>query len=121
MHKQKGLTLISWIVVLVYILFQAVIAMKIIPEYITDRSIKSVLETMKTDPDAKGLTNKRLQILIEKRLNMNNIYSIKPEDIKIKSGRDMQVITIDYDPRGTLIGNLDYIITFHYQAKISSH
>lgn len=121
MHKQKGLTLISWIVVLVYILFQVVIAMRIIPEYITDRSVKSILKTIKTDPDAKGLTNQKLLLLVDKRLDMNNIYSIKPGDIKVKSGRDTQVITIDYVPRGTLIGNLDYIINFHYQVKIVSH
>ncbi len=121
MHKQKGLTLISWIVVLVYILFQVVIAMRVIPEYITDRSVKSMLERMKTDPDAKRLTNQQLQSLVEKRLDMNGIYSIKLGDIKVKNGRDMQIITINYVPRGKLIGNLDYIINFHYQAKIVSH
>jgi len=120
MYKQKGLTLISWIVILVFVLFQVVAAMRIAPEYIADASIKSMLERLTTDIEATGLTNKKLRSLLEKRLSIINIYSIHSEDIKIIKGRGEQVITIDYEPRGTLIGNLDYIIKFHHQAKVTS-
>ncbi|HHO59621.1 MAG TPA: DUF4845 domain-containing protein [Thiotrichales bacterium] len=121
MHKQKGMTLISWVVILVFILFQVVMAMKIVPVYMADTSVKSVLERLTTDIDAKGLTNKKLKTLIEKRLRINNVYEIEPEDIKITKGRGEQHITIDYEPRGNLMGNLDYIIKFHHEATVVSN
>ncbi len=118
MHKQKGLTLISWIIVLVYLLFQAVIAMKIIPVYITDASVKTIFKELPADPDARGLNTNQLRILIMKRLRMNSVYSLKPENIKIKRGRGENIVTINYAPTGKLLGNLDYIIRFHHETTV---
>ncbi len=117
-EKQRGLTLISWVIILVYILFQAVIAMRVIPVYIADESVKTVLKALPTDVEAQGLTTKRLKILIEKRIRMNNVYSIKPDYIEVKKGRGENIVTINYQPRGPLIGNLEYVVKFHHEVKV---
>ena len=41
--KQRGLTLISWLVIIIFLLFQAVIAMKVVPVYMADAGVKSIL------------------------------------------------------------------------------
>ncbi len=120
MGKQKGLTLISLIVVLVFLLFQGIIAMKVIPVYLTDASVKKVMESLPTDADAIGLSPQKLKILVAKRLNINSVYSVPPSKIIVKKKRGEIVVTIDYEPRGTLFGNLDYIISFHHEAHIPS-
>jgi hypothetical protein len=53
-----------------------------------------------------------------KQLRMNNISSIKPEDIKINKGENARIVTIEYEPRGNLIANLDYIVKFKHAARI---
>jgi len=118
MGKQQGLTLISWVIVLVFILFQGVIAMRIIPVYLTDSSVGSIMEGLKTDVSARGLTAKELKRLVARRLDINNVYTISQEEIVVKKGRDENVIVIDYEPRGTLFKNLDYIISFHHEVRI---
>lgn len=118
MGKQQGLTLISWVIVLVFLLFQGVIAMKIIPVYLTDSSVSSIMEGLSTDVEARGLTTSRLKVLVAKRLRVNSVYSIKPESIVVKKGRDDNIVTIDYEPRGTLFKNLEYIVSFHHEARV---
>jgi len=118
MGKQQGLTLISWVIVLVFILFQGVIAMRIIPVYLTDSSVGSIMEGLKTDVSARGLTAKELKRLVARRLDINTVYTISQEEIVVKKGRDENVIVIDYEPRGTLFKNLDYIISFHHEVRI---
>jgi len=49
---------------------------------------------------------------------MNSIYTIKPEYIKVKKGRGENIATIEYEPRGKLIGNLEYIVSFKHEARI---
>ena len=120
MKKQLGLTMISWIVIIVFLLFQAVIAMNVIPVYLTDSSVKSVLETLPNDPKAREATTKDLKILVIKRLSMNSVYSVKPANIKIKKGRGEKIVTIDYEPRGPLIGNLEYIVHFQHEVRVPS-
>ena len=121
MKKQLGLTMISWIVIIVFLLFQAVIAMNVIPVYLTDSSVKSIVEALPNDPKARSATTKELKILVIKRLSMNNVYSVKPDNIKVKKGRGEKIVTIDYEPRGKLIGNLEYIVHFQHEARVPGH
>ena len=120
MSKQKGLTLISWIVVLVFLLFQGVIAMNVLPVYITDSSVKKIVGDLPNDAKAREASASGLKTLISKRLSMNSVYTIKPEHIKVKKGRGENIVTIEYEPRGKLIGNLDYIVSFKHEARIKT-
>lgn len=116
--KQAGLTLISWIVVIVFLLFQGVIAMNVIPVYMTDATVSSILEELPNDSGAQRASSKELKKLIEKRFSINNVYSIKSSEIKIKKGRGEKIVLLHYEPRGKLIGSLDYIITFDHEVRV---
>lgn len=119
-HKQKGLTMISTIVVLVFILFQVVIAMNVIPVYIADATVKKIMAGLPDDVKAREASTKGLEGLVIKRLNINSIYSIKAEHIKVKKGRGENIVTIEYEPRGNLIGNLEFIVSFKHEARIKT-
>ena len=117
-EKQRGMTLISWIVVIAFLGFQAVLFMNVIPVYISDNSVKTVMETMENDSNLRTASSKKIKSLLIKKLKINNIYSIKGDNISIKKVKLGRQITIKYEPRGTLIGNLDYIVTFQHEAII---
>ena len=110
--------MISWIVVIVFLLFQAVIAMNVIPVYITDSSVKKIMSDLPNDGKARAATSKGLKSLIAQRLSMNNVYSVKSENIKVKKGRGENIVTIEYEPRGKLVGNLEFIVSFKHEAKV---
>ncbi len=118
MKQHKGMTLISMIVVIVFLLFLVVIAMNVLPVYLTDSTVKSVISELSEDTKARGLSSKALKLMVAKRLSINSVYSIKSKHISVKKYRDESVVTIEYEPRGTLIGNLDYIVSFKHEAKI---
>ena len=118
MKQHKGMTLISMIVVIVFLLFLVVIAMNVLPVYLTDSTVKSVMTKLPDDTKVRGLSAKELKSTVAKRLNINSVYSIESKQIKVKKHRDESVVTIEYEPRGTLIGNLDYIVSFKHEAKI---
>jgi hypothetical protein len=120
MSQQRGLTMISWIVVIVFLLFQAVIAMNVIPVYITDSSVKNIMQSLPTDVNARDASTKELKGLVSKKLSINNVYTVKPEHIKVKKGRGENIVTIEYEPRGKLIGNLEYIVLFQHEARVPS-
>jgi hypothetical protein len=119
-RKQQGLTLISWVVVIVFLLFQGVIAMNVIPVYITDSSVAEIMKSLPGDPKSQGLSPRELKTVLAKRLSINSIYDVTAENITIKKGRGVNIVTIEYEPRGKLIGNLDYIVSFSHEAKVAS-
>ena len=120
MNRQKGLTMISWLVVIVFLLFQGVIAMNVMPVYITDSSVKKLMKELPNDVKARDSTPSGLKTLVAKRLSMNSVYSIKAESIKVQKGRGENIVTIEYEPRGKLVGNLEYIVSFKHEARIKT-
>lgn len=120
MNRQKGLTMISWLVVIVFLLFQGVIAMNVMPVYITDSSVKKLMKELPNDIKARDSSPSGLKTLVAKRLSMNSVYSIKPESIKVQKGRGENIVTIEYEPRGKLVGNLEYIVSFKHEARVKT-
>jgi hypothetical protein len=118
MKRQQGLTVISWIVILAFLGFQGVLALNVIPVYINDASVKSIMTGLETDQTVRDKDARKLGDIIIKRLKINNIYSIKKDNITIKKTKSSYLVSIDYEPRGTLVSNLDYIVTFHHEASI---
>ncbi len=118
MTHQSGMTMISMVIVVVFLLFQAVIAMNVIPVYLTDSSVKKIMEELPNNAAIRKASRQEMKNLILKRIRINSIYSIKPEHIKVKKGGDVRIVTIEYEPRGKLIGNLEYVVSFKHEAKI---
>jgi len=116
--NQRGMTLISWLVVIVFILFQVVMAMNIIPVYMSDSSVKSIMKELPDDITAQEATSKELKTIIMKRLRVNNVSAVTSADVVIKKGRGEHIVTIDYEPRGPLIGNLEFIVNFTHEAVV---
>ena len=121
MKKQKGLTLISWLAIIAVVLFNAIIGMNVIPVYLNDHSVKSLMESLESDPSVRGATPKKIKDIITKKLRINNVYSVTKEHITIKkSNKNDYLVTVEYEPRGRLVGSLDYIVTFKHEARIAS-
>jgi len=118
--QQHGLTLISWLIVIVFLLFQVVIAMNVLPVYITDSSVKGIVEALPADPKAQAMAPRDLKALVAKRLSMNSVYDVTANDVTVKKGHGVNIVTVEYEPRGKLIGNLDYIVSFKHEARIPS-
>lgn len=117
---QQGLTLISWIVVLAFLLFVGIMVIKVVPVYITDSSIRGIFRGIENDMTLRGKPAKDIRKLIVRRLKINNVYDIKENDIVIKKTRGGYQVTLEYEPRGTLVGNLDYIASFKHEAIVLS-
>jgi hypothetical protein len=118
MKKQKGLTLISWLAIIAVVLFNAIIALNVVPVYLNDHSVKSLMQNLENDSAVKGATPKKIKQIITKRLRINNIYSINKDHITIKKYKNNYLITIEYEPRGKLVGSLDYIVSFKHEARV---
>jgi len=124
MHKQKGMTMVSWIIVISFIGIFAVSALQIIPSYLSFFSARSVIETLKTDSAIKGKTSSEIKTLIRKRFRMNNLrhidvnkaVSFKNKGISEGSGF---IVKMNYEDRGKIIGNLFFVTVFSHDAEFN--
>ena len=118
--KQKGMTMISWVVVLAFVGFQFMLAIKIVPVFAEDHTIGTIWKGLENDTALVGLPPKKIRKTIAKKMKMNNVYGFDMSTVKIKKSKGYYIVTTEYEPRGKIMGPLDFIATFKHEAKIKA-
>jgi len=109
--KQRGLTLIGFLIVLAAALFVAYIAMKLVPIYLNHYSVVSSMKSLAAEPDAANMSEGRLRDLLSRKFSTSYVKHVTARDIEIVRGTGIEVVA-EYEVREDLIGNLDAVITF---------
>lgn len=123
MYKQKGLTMVSWMVVLSFVGIVAVSALNIIPSYLSFFSARSILNGLQTDSAIRGKTPKDVRRLIIKRFGINNLHKIDlKKSLTFKSqgvsGNGAFTVIMHYEDRGKIIGNLYFVTVFDHEVEL---
>lgn len=121
MHKQKGMSLIGWLFIITTVGFYGLIIIKLLPLYIDNYTVKNILQDLQSKPEIVTSSESiatAAKIYIQKSFAMNNISSVKAEDIKITPASDGADIDASYEVRINMLGNIDAIVQFNNIAKV---
>lgn len=111
-NKQKGLTGISIIVLLIAIAFGALIFLKIMPVYFDAFKVGDVVSSLKEERGLGEKTNKDIATMILKRLDVNAVSDVTGEHIFIEKIKNEVYVDVEYEVRKNMFGNLDVVISF---------
>lgn len=119
-RNQKGITLMSFVIVLVVVGFFALVAMKLFPIYSEYYNLKGVMKEFAAQPNSAALTPAQMQTEMDRRFNIAYIESVKSrEHLKIvRTGRTAQ-LTVSYEVRKPMFGNLDVVAKFDHTVDLS--
>lgn len=121
LQKQKGLTFISWLIILAVAGLLFYVGIRITPVYLDHYAVKTILETVKNDPLAARKTKREISNMITRRLDINNIRHVTHEHIKIKrTGRKTNII-VAYEERRPIAYNLSVVMTFEESVELSAN
>src|SRR6056297_134435 len=110
--RQRGLTGMGWLAVLVLVVSGITLTLKIGPHYIDFYTMKSVLEGLPADQVHK-MSRTQINDTLEKRFKLNNLRDFRIRDIiTVDRGRDGTSLEVNYERRENLFFNVDVIITF---------
>lgn len=121
MNKQRGMTLIGWVIVLGVIAFFATVVMRVFPMYQEYYNVVTIMEGMETELKDNKLTKQQVWILLAKRFNTGYIKSVKKENVEILRGKNSPHVTkvvIDYEVREPFIAQIDLIGHFHKEIDV---
>jgi hypothetical protein len=111
-RKQRGLTLIGFLVVLTIGLFFAYTGMKIIPSYLEYNALINALRTVQNTPGAASMSPGWIRDRIQRSLWVSYAAdNIKNENIRI-SRSDGVKIQVAYEVRKSWIANIDLLLHF---------
>lgn len=112
MNKQKGIGLSGLLVAAVIIVFGAILGFRLLPAYIDHYTIGGILSAIAKDPEMKTATPKDVRVAFSKRVSINNIRTVGPEDLEIAKEGDRLTIRASYSTKVPLVGNLSACMDF---------
>ena len=118
MTKQKGMTGIGWLLVLVLIVFFSLIIINIVPIYLNGYKITTQLSSLKADPMAHGKQPHELRTLLLRRLDIDSLTDLKAENITITRQKNSHLVQVDYQKETKLFGNLYVVVKFDESAEV---
>jgi len=111
-RNQSGITLTSFLVVLIVVGFAAFIAMRLFPMYQEYYSVKSALKGLSNEAGVSDMDPARIQDLFFRRLYINYSENVKPAHVKIERMDGGWNMKVSYEVRRPLVGNLDVVGKF---------
>ncbi|MFZ1827720.1 MAG: DUF4845 domain-containing protein [Candidatus Competibacteraceae bacterium] len=98
--KQRGMTVIGMLLLIVVIGFAALIAMKVVPMYIQYYTIKTTVESIRKEPQLAQMSPTEIHNAIQKRFDIGYVERPKARDLKIRNdaetrGRVLELVYED--------------------------
>ena len=115
-HRQHGMTMMSWLIVLGILVFFILIGIKMVPTYLENYSIRQVLKNMENDREVRKMTPPELKKSFMKRLKINSVYDFDRDAIKIKKEKEGTSFTVTYEVRKPVAGNVAIVMSFSESA-----
>lgn len=116
-YSQAGASTLATITVLLCAALLLIFAVKIIPIYVDDYTIKGLLENLQEDEDSKNMSVRELQQAIQKRMSVNNVDVIDTKDIKLTKDGQRMSMALAYEVRTPLFQNIDAVVHFDHQYE----
>jgi hypothetical protein len=120
-HHQKGMTAIGWMLVLGLIAFFTLITLRTLPLYLEFGKVASTLESLREQPDMSRKTRSEIVKIVTKRFDVNDVRNVDPKLIKVSKDKGVLKVSINYERRQHLVGNVDIVATFDKQIEVVAH
>lgn len=120
-NKQQGLTFISWLLVLAMVGMFILVGIKITPVYLEHFAVRKTLETLKDEPLINRKSLREIRTMLMRRMDMNSIYDLTKDEVTIKRSGGVTKITVAYEERRNILGNLSLVMTFEDSIELISN
>ncbi|NVJ61797.1 MAG: DUF4845 domain-containing protein [Gammaproteobacteria bacterium] len=116
-QKQRGASMWQWMFYAAVGFLGLYVALNLTPIYIEGMSVRQALA--KLEHQGGGSSKREIMAKLEKQFQLDQVNSVKKEHIKFRQVRDGKLeVTIEYEKRVPLIGNLYLLVDFKNKATI---
>jgi hypothetical protein len=118
-RKQKGMSVMGWLLVLAVVAFLASTAFKIIPHYLDFFSLEKIISSVETEkaleirtiPDFYSHVSKGMQVNGIRDLDLNKALKVTLENNEFQAH-------LKYEKREPLVENLDLVVRFDKEFRV---
>ncbi len=114
---QQGLGLVSGLISLSIAGLLFIFGLRLFPIYYDYFSVRDIIRDVAHENRGANTSRNRLWRSIEKRLNVNGIDYITPDDFKLIRGKNGNWLNLKYEARTPYLWNIDLVARFDIREK----
>lgn len=118
--SQQGMTAIGWAIVLGLIAFFTLLTLRLAPVYLENYEVKSVLASLKNEPEIGQKNVREIRNLVDNRLYINGVQTVQAKEFQILQKGGKTTVSIDYEVRRSFIGNVELLVHFVDSVEFAS-
>lgn len=119
MKTQRGMTLTSFLVVLMVVGFALYVVMKLFPMYQEYYAVRAAMKSLANEPGISSMQPANIQSMFFKRLYISYSENVKPANVKFERKDNGWQMRVNYEVRRPLVGNLDVVGNFDSTQDLS--
>lgn len=119
-RKQRGITLMGFIMVATIAGFFALIGFKLFPAYSEYYGVVQAMKSVAATQGADKMDLRDLQRALQKRFDIGYVDTVEGKDATLIKDNGPVKLNINYEYRKELLYNLDYVAKFDYTVTLNS-
>lgn len=118
MSRQRGMTTLGLMILVVFIGLFAFAAIQLTPAYLNYIKVAGVLDGVHEEFDGQGPTAAAIRRSISRRFEVESVSAITERDIKVTQTDGGFLLTAQYDHTTPFIANLSFMVHFDKEVMI---
>ncbi len=110
-HKQKGLSALGVLLILVIGGFFLAVATAVGPLYLDNSFVNAALQSLSNEPIHK-LSDDKIRRRLQDSFTINNVRDVNAKDTVIERKKTATLVRLDYERRVHLFANVDIVVVF---------
>ena len=115
--RQRGMSMISWAVVLIVAAILGTAAFRMIPAYMEHNTISTTIRSQLQDGKTALMSPREIREGIGKRFTINQVNVIRVDDLAIVKEGGVLTVSTDYEVREPMFYNVSIVMTFKDEFK----
>lgn len=128
-HRQKGITLLGFIIVAAVVSFFALVGIKIFPLYMESFGVTQSLTSVVNQPNAAEMSPRELQRSFLRHAQINSLYRFNDGNIRdhmtvsqpARGSTVPRTITFAYEARTHMFGKLDIVLVYEEVLELGAN
>lgn len=119
-HHQRGLTLISWLIVIAIAAFFATVGLKSVPVYLNHFKIVSIMKNVASQPGAAEETPHDIREGFMRRFDIDMVKHVDEREIKVVGNPGGErSLSLEYEVRLHMFYNIDAVYVFNEKIPLA--
>lgn len=118
-HRQRGITFIGWVVLLVPVALVVYVAIRAVPLYLNYSKVAQAFEQTRTEfASTESLNGQMLKVALEKRFDTGYIDNPEIKDVSIRKTGEGWEMAVEYEEVVPLVYNASLLLSFEKTVNV---